>query len=174
MKRLTFISILAGLLFVFCTEAQAQQRRANKDTAAWRYEIQNEAAGTDNSVIVCVWSYSKDVNTARKQATKNAVHGLIFKGAAGNSDASKRAKALKPLVSDPSLEQQHEAFFKSFFADGGEYSRYVSVVSNGKAGGTVKVGKEYKVAVYVAVQYDQLRKRLADEGLAQSLGGLFD
>lgn len=57
-------------------------KKANAETAAWRYEIQNEAVGADNTVLVRVWSYSKSVDVARKQALKNAVHGLIFKGAA--------------------------------------------------------------------------------------------
>lgn len=52
-------------------------KKANAETAAWRYEIQNEAVGADNTVLVRVWSYSKSVDVARKQALKNAVHGLI-------------------------------------------------------------------------------------------------
>ena len=35
------------------------------------------------------------------------------------------------------------------------------------------MGKEYKVAVYVTVQYSGLRKRLEDEGVIKSLGYLF-
>lgn len=58
-------------------------KKANAETAAWRYEIQNEAVGADNTVLVRVWSYSKSVDVARKQALKNAVHGLIFKGGGG-------------------------------------------------------------------------------------------
>ena len=34
-------------------------KKANAETAAWRYEIQNEAVGADNTVLVRVWSYSK-------------------------------------------------------------------------------------------------------------------
>lgn len=148
-------------------------KKANAETAAWRYEIQNEAVGADNTVLVRVWSYSKSVDVARKQALKNAVHGLIFKGAAANNDRSKRARALKPLVSDPNAEQTYAAFFDSFFADGGDYARYVSVANSSGAGNVVKMGKEYKVAVYVTVQYTELRNRLESEGIIKSLDSIF-
>lgn len=152
---------------------KSKTKKANEETAAWRYEIQNEAVGADKTVVVRVWSYSKKVDVARKQALKNAVHGLIFKGAAANNDRSKRAKALRPLVNDPSVEQTHADFFERFFADGGDYARYVSVANSSGAGNVVKMGKEYKVSVFVSVQYSELRKRLESEGIIEGLGSMF-
>lgn len=76
-------------------------------------------------------------------------------------------------MSDPTAEQTYAAFFDSFFADGGDYARYVSVANSSGAGNVVKMGKEYKVAVYVTVQYSELRKRLEDEGIIKSLGSIF-
>ena len=173
MRRLFLMSVLLLLPALLCAGQKSKTKKADRETVQWRYEIQNEAVGADKTVLVCVWSYSKDVNVARRQALKNAVHGLVFKGAAANNDRTKRARALRPLVSDPAVEQQRADFFDAFFADGGDYARYVSVASSSGAGNVVKMGKEYKVAVFVSVQYDELRRRLQSEGIVGGLGSVF-
>lgn len=169
MKKLFLILALMVLPVAFAAAQQRKIEKANEQTAAWRYDIQNEAVGSENTALVLVWSYSKKVDIAQRQATKNAIHGLIFRGAAANSDPTKRTKALAPLVASPMVEQQYAAFFEKFFADNGEYARYAAVTSAGKAGTVMKVGKEYKVGVYVTVQYSDLRKRLEDEGIIKRL-----
>lgn len=166
MKRyLSTILILLGTL----QWSAAQQRKinaANEDTAEWRYEIQNEAVGDGNTALVCVYSFSKDVQVAREQCLKNAVHGLIFRGAPGK-DAT--VKTLAPLVADPSAEVAHEGFFRELFRDGGQYRRYATVASSDGVGSVVKVGKEYKVRVYVTVQYADLRRLLESQGILKSM-----
>lgn len=146
-----------------------KQRKANKQTAEWRYEIQNEAVGTGNTLIVKVWSYSKKVEIARNQSLKNAVHGLIFKGAAANPDPAKRTKALAPLIAQPDAEQIYARFFDPFFADGGDYMRYATMTTSGEAGSIEKIGKEYRVATYITVEYSELRRMLEKKGLIEAM-----
>lgn len=160
------------LLALPLSGVRAQQRKidkANAETAAWRYELQNEAVGVENTALVQVWSYSKDVNVARRQAVKNALHGLIFKGAPGNNDATKRTKSLSPLVDSPEAEAKYADFLDAFFADGGDYARYATITNDSGAGSVVKMGKEYKVACYVTVQYAELRRLLEEKGIVKGL-----
>ncbi len=167
MKRylLTILAVLGLLQW-----ASAQQRKinaANEDTREWRYTIQTEDPGKDHTVIVCVHSYSKSVQVAREQCLRNAIHGLIFRGAPGKNAND---DGLAPLVNDMDVEQKHSEFFRNLFQDGGEYRRYASVASSGGQGSVVKIGKEYDVRVYVTVQYNDLRQRLQNEGIIASMG----
>ena len=98
---------------------------------------------------------------------KNAVHGVIFKGYGGGQGCVSQ----RPLAPTPGVETQYEEYFKSFFADGGEFQKYASIL-----GGTTevtKVGGEYKVGVTVSVRKDDLRKALEAAGVIRSLNSGF-
>lgn len=146
-------------------------KKANEDTAHWRYEIEALEVGTQGTCLVKVWSYSKKPEVASSQSRKNAVHGVIFKGI----PAKDRIPGKKPLVQNPSAESELADFFKDFFADGGAFMRYVTLTNNGaiEAGDVMKIGKEYKVGVNVTVNYSELRKALEDAGVIKKLGAGF-
>lgn len=146
-------------------------KKANEDTAQWRYEIEALEVGTQGTCLVKVWSYSKKPEVASSQSRKNAVHGVIFKGI----PAKDRIPGKKPLVQNASAEAEHADFFKNFFADGGAFMRYVTLTNNGaiEAGDVMKIGKEYKVGVNVTVNYSELRKALEDAGVIKKLGAGF-
>lgn len=146
-------------------------KKANEDTAQWRYEIEALDVGTQGTCLVKVWSYSKKPEVASSQSRKNAVHGVIFKGI----PAKDRIPGKKPLVQNASAEAEHADFFKNFFADGGAFMRYVTLTNNGaiEAGDVMKIGKEYKVGVNVTVNYSELRKALEDAGVIKKLGAGF-
>ena len=162
------------ILFVMASISMFSQARkkADKATEEFRYEVECAGIGTDGTYLIKVWSYSKKPNVALEQAKKNAVHGIIFKGFAGGG---RGCTSQKPLASSPGVESQHEEFFKLFFADGGNYMKYVSVSSDGNvdAGDRMKVGKEYKVGVIVSVMKDALRKDLEAAGVVRGLSSGF-
>lgn len=160
---LIFLSIS---LFAF-----GQKRKANKDTESWRYEIECTGIGTEGTYLVKVWSYSKNGSVAIEQAKKNAVHGVIFKGFSGGQGcATQRA-----MASNPNIETEKQDFFKLFFADQGNYMKYVNVSSDGNiaAKDRMRVGKEYKIGVIVSVMKDALRKDLEAAGVIRSLSSGF-
>lgn len=174
MKSLKFI--LAALLAVFVavpsfsadSAQKRKQKKADKNTKEWYYEIEAFAAPYKGSCDIKVWSYGPDAITARDQATKNAVHGVIFRGIPGNVE--KRLNALPPLVEDIMAEQTHKAFFDAFFADGGPYRRFATrTMADGNDEILRYDRKNYKVGVIVTVQYDALRKALEQQGIVGSL-----
>ena len=168
MKRLisicTFIvlsAFLGGLLFA----QKIAQKKADNATMHWRYELQAcVGQAPKGCAIARVWTYSTNVQVATMQAGKNAVHGIIFTGIAPTND-SQRLPGVPPLIADPAIEEQHADYFRSFFADGGAYQRYVSFMANGTPDQVIKIGREYKVGLVVTVQTEALRKRLEDDNI---------
>ncbi len=172
MKK-TGISLVIFLLLGFIATAQPIQRnKAEVATKEWRYELECAGVGTQGSYLVKVWSYSKNAKVAKEQAKKNAVHGIVFKGYAGSGQKCPSQKAMSSQVN---VEDQFESFFNKFFADGGDYMKYVSVSGDGvpKAGDVQKVGKEYKVGIIVSVMKDALRKDLEAAGVIKGLSSGF-
>lgn len=164
-----------GLLFLtlcYSVTVSAQaKKKADKQTAAWRYEIEAVGTGVQGTYLVKVWSYSKKPNVAIDQATKNAVHGIIFKGFAGKQGVPSQ----KPLTTNVNLEEEKADFFKPFFSTGGKYMKFVNVTNNGAiaAEDRFKVGKEYKIGVVVSVNVAALRKDLEDAGIIKGLSSGF-
>ncbi len=108
---------------------------------------------------------------AIEQAKKNAVHGIIFKGFAGEQGILGKP----PLTTNSNLEQEKDEWFNAFFADGGKYQKFVSLSSDGAiaAEDRMKVGKQYKIGVLVSVNVALLRKDLEDAGIIRSLSAGF-
>ena len=172
MKKLNIVivSIISVLAMYSCGSAQ---KTADKDTKAWNYEIECEGTGVQGSYIVKVWSYSEEPEVAIEQAKKNAVHGIIFKG---YTSVNSGCTSQKPLASNLSIEDNNKDFFKSFFADGGMYMKFISLSTDGNvdSGDVLKMGKKkYKIGVVVSVQKDELRKYLESKGIIKGLSSGF-
>ena len=158
------ILILFSFIIALPVFSQAQ-RKANRDTEHWRYEIQPAVGQAPHGcALVRVWTYSKSANVATKQAGKNAVHGIIFTGYAPSMDGQ-RIAGRNPLIENRAVEEANEAYFDAFFDDNGPFQRYVTYVGNGVPDQVMKVGKEYKIGILVTVMVDELRKRLEQDGI---------
>ena len=162
--------ILLSLLVVACclpALASIRQKKADKDTKQFRYEIECAGNAIQGTYLVKVWTYSKHAGVAANQCRKNAVHGVIFKGYGGGQGCVSQ----RPLASDPGVETQFEEYFASFFAEGGEFQKYASVIE-----GTTEItrlDREYKVGCVVSVRKDDLRKALEAAGVIKSLNSGF-
>ncbi len=167
MKR---ILLLLTSVVVCLTAVYAQaQRKADKQTAQWRYELQAAVGqAPEGGALVRVWTYSPKPTIAEGQAGKNAVHGIIFKGYPASMDGS-RIPGREPLINDPAVEDAHAEYFNEFFKTGGAFQRYVSYIGNGIPDDQIKVGKEFKVGITVIVLVDQLRKRLETDGIITAM-----
>ena len=157
------------LVVVLCVPASAgiRQKQADKDTDQFRYEIECAGNAIQGTYLVKVWTYSKKAAVAENQCRKNAVHGVIFKGYGGGQGCVSQ----RPMASTPGVETQFKEYFDSFFATGGEFQKYASIMSGMIE--TVKVGKEYKVGCVVSVRKDDLRKALEAAGIIRGLNSGF-
>ncbi|MFD3393010.1 DUF6175 family protein [Aquirufa sp. OSTEICH-129V] len=156
-----------GILISISTVFAQGQRKADKDTENWRYEIEAVGVGTQGTYQIKVWSYSKVAETAIEQSKKNAIHGVIFKGFAPID----RVPGQKALVLDSNVELEKGDYFESFFENGGRYMKFVSLVDNGEIGpgDRIKIGKEFKIGVVVSVNIEDLRKELEKDNIIKSL-----
>lgn len=166
--------VLVFMLISTMTFAQSagRQRKADKATREWRYEVECAGIGKDGTYLIKVWSYSKNPKVAITQAKKNAIHGVIFKGFSGGGQGCTSQKA---LASNPNIEEEKADFFDPFFEEGGKFMKYVSESADGNvdASDRVKVGKEYKIGVLVSVSKDALRKDLEVAGIIKGLSSGF-
>lgn len=162
MKRIfAFLLVAIAFLPVFAG------KKADKQTLVWRYEVQDlgKVAKDGKSVIFKIWSYDKKEKVAIMQAGKNAVHAVIFKQIGYNP----------ALAGTESIETEHEAFFKEFFSDGGEYMRFVQLANNGAVAPAdkIKLAKEYKIGIRVTVNRADLRKYLEEKGILTAMNAIF-
>lgn len=172
-KTKTLFIMVAFMVIGISANAQWKNEKANKDTEIFRYDIECEGIAKLGSKLVKVWSYSKNPKHAISHSMKNAVHGIIFKGFAGGGQG---CTSFSPLLKSAKNASEHAAFFDAFFADGGEYLKYVSAATDGNiaAGDRLKISKrEYKIGAVVNVQTDMLRKRLEEEGIVRGLASGF-
>jgi hypothetical protein len=172
MKKINIILVFVAFLTLPYICMAQSKKKADKETAEWRYEIEAVGTGTQGTYQIKAWSYSKNPETAIEQAKKNAVHGIIFKGFPDKD----RVKGQKALAQSPNLEQEKEAFFMDFFKTGGKYQKFVALTNNGAiaAGDRIKISKkEYKIGVVVSINVAALRKDLEDAGIIKGLGSGF-
>jgi hypothetical protein len=161
-KAITFLVMIT--FFTSQSAFSQAQKKADKQTERWRYEVECAGIGKEGTYLVKVWSYSKKPQVAMEQCKKNAVHAIIFQGFSGGAQGCTPQRA---LTNNPALEQEKADFFEEFFAQGGKYMKYVSSATDGAVGSgdVVKIGKEYKVGIVVTVFKDNLRKDLEALGI---------
>ena len=160
---------LIGSLSVHSQIFMGKQKKADKATKQYRYDIECVGTGKKDQKLIKVWSYSKKPKYAISQSWKNAVHGIIFKGFAG---VGRTCTGFRPLMNKQMTKEQYDTFFEDFFLDSGDYSQYVSDADDGLINpeDVLKVDRRmYKIGVVVNVNVGELRKRLIKEGLINGL-----
>lgn len=142
---------------------------SSQKPVSYNYEMVCQGVGIQGSNLVKVYSYSKTMEGAIKQAKKDAVHGILFKGIVGGNGCS----AQPPIVSAEELSN-NRAFFDNFF--NADYERYVNLSSDGSVStkDRLKIGNQYKVGVTVSVNKNELRRYLESQNIIKKLGHIFD
>lgn len=165
MKKFLSLVMMLTCVGMVAVAGNRKQKKADADTEGFRYEVESVETAGSGYVNVKVWSYSRRASIAAEQCKKNAVHGVLFKGSTGTGGTH------RPLVKDPAALSDHAEFFTAFFAEGGDYMRYVTNAIGNQE--TVKVGKEYKVSTLVKVNEGELRRHLEQANIIRSLSSGF-
>lgn len=173
-KIIIFIAILLFAIGTTNAQSRKNKEKADIETAKWNYDIECVGEAAAGIYTLKVFSILRDESIARVQASKNAVHAVIFQGI--NGQGSKCTK--KPaLVRSSSIETKHEGFFKKFFESNGNedlnnFSKYVNVIEG--VTDRMKVSKkEYRIGTLVTVNVSLLRKTLENENIIRSLDSGF-
>jgi len=77
----------------------------------------------DGSQTVKAWGTGRNRHDAVEQAKKNAVRDVLFNGIV----AGKAECQIKPVLAEVNVRERNEAYFNKFFADGGEFRKFLSL-----------------------------------------------
>lgn len=163
--------IVFALVAMFSVAGFADSKK--KKDKVYKYELVCNKGGAQakdkNYKTVKVYSYGKKSDDAREACQENAVHGILFKGYAGEgSDSGMRALC-------PEGYEAHKKYFDDFF-ENGYWRQYVQLTNNGAIapGDMIQVAKkEYKVGMLVTINVTELRRRLEQDGIIKSMNSLF-
>lgn len=154
MKNLLLIPVLLILM--------AACKSSTQNSTYYTYNTQCLGVEGDGSQTLLVWGEGRNKADAVEQAKKNAVSDVIFKGIhEGNSQCSQ-----VPLLNTPNARQKYDDYFNIFFADGGEYRKYISMADEkNRSRNTERYQYGRKISVTVRVLRAKLKKRLQDDGI---------
>lgn len=151
MGRIIFLFI--ALYFVQIVQAQAVYDRTF---------IRCLGVELDGSQTLRVLGYGRNRSDAKEQAMKNAVKAVVFDGIRdGGEDCNTR-----PLVTEVNAKERYEEYFNIFFADGGEYKKYVSLKDTKKRSASKKKDKlGYTYEITIRVLCSELKERLKSDNV---------
>lgn len=168
--RLLFIALAAMVFAMPMAEAQAKYKKKERKAhynSQYNYEVEIQGVGQDGTKVMKVWGYGKKVEDAIIEAKMNAVAAAIFKGIPGGNGAA----ATPAIITDSNASEKHADYFDTFFSPGGKFLQYIALTTDGMPSGQdrLKIKDGYKVAIYVQIMYDSLRKQLETDGVARRL-----
>lgn len=166
-----FLLITLACTVAIPSGAQTRKERKILYNSQYNYEIEPVGVGQDGTKVFKVWGYGKNVGAAVMNAKEAAVAACIFKGLPGGQGSA----PTPAICTQPNAEVTHADYFEKFFEVGGKYLQYIALTNDGDPAGEdrLKIKKGYKVAIYVQVMYDALRKQLEADGVARRLDAGF-
>lgn len=145
---------LTSILFTSC-----------KTTTPTLSEAECIGSGNAGSIRIKAWGYGGNANEAIEQAKRNAIQDVLFKGIkAGSSICPSNPIAPNGLEKKPD-------YFREFFRDNGTYLRFVSLSGDGsiRAEDRIRVGRQYKIGVFVVLDHQQLTQKMQADGIVPKL-----
>ena len=149
------------LLAIVCALSLTNAYAQNNAVYA-RSSIRCLGVELDGSQTLRVQGYGRNRSDAKEQAMKNAVWAVIFDGIRDGVEGCN----MRPLVTEVNAKERYEDYFNIFFADNGEYKKYVSLRDTKKrSGGKSKDKVGYAYDLTVRVLRAQLKARLKADNL---------
>ena len=148
-KHLSVLAVAAFALSA-CTTSQS--------TMAAYQSAQIECMGVehDGSQTLRVTASGRNKADAVEQA-KNAVREVIFNGIRHGQKGCN----MRPIVAEANAEEKYENYFNIFFADGGEYLKYISMADERNHSRTKAKAKAFvSYTITVRVLRAELKDRL--------------
>lgn len=125
-----------------------------------------ECMGTDldGSQTMRVFGTGKNKAQAMETAKKNAVKAVLFDGVIhGTSGCNTR-----PVVGGANPMEKNEAYFNRFFADGGDYKEYTSMIDEKRTSRLKSSNKSIENwGVVVRVNRAALKERMIRDGIIE-------
>lgn len=121
MKKLFYLLSLVILLIVGSCKAPTVIDNVH---AGSDFGVSCLSTDMDGTVTLRAWGKGKNKSQAMETAKKNAVSAVLFDG------ITKGAKGAvqRPVVTVVNARERYEDYFNRFFADGGDYREFTSMV----------------------------------------------
>ena len=149
------------LLLLICAMSILNVKAQNNPVYA-RSSIKCMGVELDGSQTLRVQGYGRNRSDAKEQAMKNAVWAVIFDGIRDGAEGCN----MRPLVTEVNAKERYEDYFNLFFADNGEYKKYVSLRDTKKrSGGRSKDKLGYAYDLTIRVLRAELKARLKADNL---------
>lgn len=149
-----FLTIAFSIFLLTSTDINAQV--FNRET------IKCLGTELDGSVTLRVHGYGRNRADAKEQAMKNAVWAIVFNGVRDGVHGS----PLRPIVTEVNAQERYADYFNIFFADNGEYKKYISLRDTKKfSAGRSKDKLGYDYYLTIRVLRSELKKRLQDDNV---------
>lgn len=154
-----YIIICIGIIAVVLTAC-----KSSKPVTVAYHTYATECLGKsmDGSQTLRVWATGRNRTDAVEQAKKKAVYDVTFTGInAGGGECN-----AYPVVDEANARKKYEDYFDLFFADGGAYSKYVSI-SNQKKSSIRKYQGDGNLMydIIVTVNRSALRQRFVSDNI---------
>lgn len=158
MKKISAFIIGISIIFLIGCASKS------KITTAAFYNYNTECMGKsmDGSQTLRVWASGRNKANAIEQAKKKAVYDVVFTGITGGSGECNAY----PVIDEANARKKYEEYFDVFFADGGAYRKYVTIVNQKKSSidkfqgdGTVMYG------IIVSVNRSALYQRFVSDNI---------
>jgi endonuclease I len=133
-----------------------------KTSSYANYDYKSKCLGSelDGSQTIKAWGKGSSRKDAVEQAKKNAVRDVVFKGIQDDLQGCK----LKPILLEINAEEKYQTYFNTFFTDGGEFTKFVSLKDERISNQIIREkvsGKDYSVySVVVRVKNEDLKNKL--------------
>lgn len=179
MKKILLFCV-ALILAAGFSDARNKKNDDGQNVREWNYEVETLSKNGHGEYVLKVWHFAQKPQVSIEQGKMNALHAVIFKGVAASKNG--RVPGIRALIPSLGAEEVYADFLNSFFAENGDYKKFVTLSNNGFAD-IIKIGKvkdsaskavyKYKVGQTVTVNLPALRKYLESAGLIKSLNSGF-
>lgn len=156
MRNIIIMSAITVLMLTGCRSREVVTPSLHS------YTTECLGRGMDGTQTLRVWASGRNKQDAIEQAKKKAVYDVVFTGIqAGSSECNSY-----PVVDEANARKKYEDYFDLFFADGGEYTKYVSnknqktsSIQRYQGNGTLTFG------IIVIVNRSALRQRFESDNI---------
>ncbi len=125
MKRFTiYIFLITIILFTGISSCRSTQKISDS-YSNYKFETSIVATSPSGMVTVRTWGTGPDKDSAIREALKNAVADMIFKGIKGGGNNY----TTQPIVTEVNARERYANYFDPFFATNGEYKKFVTETS---------------------------------------------
>ena len=118
MKRFILVALaIASLVLVGCGVRSSQ--------TFYNYDSHIISTELDGSYNIRAFGRGRNAVVAYDEARKQAVYDVLFNGV---QSSNSRVSSLKPLMLEVNARERYEDYFNAFFADGGAYREFTSLL----------------------------------------------